>query len=136
MAAEGIDHGADGHFWLPGGRVGCSRSSDDRGAGDMEDRSDENTERPRPSVFATQAMVLGGLVLLMGTTGFRGFWLWVIVGVGGVVIACLLLGSSAHARETLIHAMEQWPLWLYRVSGGMIVTLAVLFGADVILHGL
>ena len=90
---------------------------------------------PGPRFLATQGMVLGGLILFMGTTGFHGFWVWVILGVVGVVIACFLLGCSAKARETLIHAIEQWPPWLYRLSGVMLVTLAILFGADVILHG-
>ena len=89
---------------------------------------------PGPRFVTTQGMVLGGLILLMGTTGFHGFWLWVVLGVVEVVIACFLLGCSANVRETLIHGIEQWPSWLYRLSGLMIVTLAILFGADVILH--
>ena len=30
---------------------------------------------PGPRFLATQGMVLGGLVLLIGTTEFQGFWL-------------------------------------------------------------
>ena len=90
---------------------------------------------PGPRFLATQGMVLGGLLLLMGTTGFHGFWLWVLLGVVGVVTACFVLGCSAKVRETLIHVIEQGPSWLYRLTGLMIVTLAILFGADVILQG-
>ena len=90
---------------------------------------------PGPRFLATQGMVLGGLILFMGTTGFHGFWLWVLLGVVGVVIACFVLGCSADVRETLIHVIDQGPSWLYRLSGLVIVTLAILFGADVILQG-
>ena len=90
---------------------------------------------PGPRFLATQGMVLGGLVLLIGTNEFQGFWLWVTLGFFGVVVGCFMLGASSSSRERLIHLLGQWPSWLYRLGGVMVVCFAVLFGADLILHG-
>ena len=82
-----------------------------------------------------QGIVLAGLILIMGTTGFQGFELWVAVGGLGIGLASFILGCSPGTRNKLVHAVEQWPLWLYRVGGLMMMSLAVLFGADLILSG-
>jgi len=82
-----------------------------------------------------QGIVLAGLVLVIGTTGFQGFGLWVSVGCLGVALASFLLGCSADTRDNLVRSVGQWPLWLYRLGGIMMVSFAVLFGADLILSG-
>jgi hypothetical protein len=82
-----------------------------------------------------QGIVLAGLVLVMGTTGFRGFGLWVLVGCLGIALASFVLGCATDTRDNLVRSVEQWPLWLYRLGGLMMVSLAVLFGADLILFG-
>ena len=82
-----------------------------------------------------QGIVLAGLVLVIGTTGFQGFGLWVSVGCLGVALASFLLGCSADTRDNLVRSVERWPLWLYRLGGIMMVSFAVLFGADLILSG-
>lgn len=83
-----------------------------------------------------QGIVLAGLVLVIGTSGFQAFGLWVLVGCLGVALASFLLGCSSSTREKVVRTIERWPLWLYRLGGVMMVTLAVLFGADLILYGL
>ena len=80
-----------------------------------------------------QGIVLAGLVLVMGTTGFQGFGLWVFVGCLGIAVASFVLGCSHDTRENLVRSIERWPLWWYRLGGLMMVSLAVLFGADLIL---
>jgi len=82
-----------------------------------------------------QGIVLAGLVLVIGTTGFQGFGLWVSVGCLGVALASFLLGCSADTRDNLVRSVGQWPLWLYRLGGIMMVSFAVLFGVDLILSG-
>ena len=82
-----------------------------------------------------QGILLAGLVLVMGTTGFQGFGLWVFVGCLGIAMASFVLGCSADTRENLVRSIERWPLWVYRLGGFMMMSLAVLFGADVILSG-
>ncbi len=82
-----------------------------------------------------QGIVLAGLVLVMGTNGFQGFGLWVLVGCLGIALAAFLLGCSTDTRDNLIRSVERWPLWWYRLGGFMMMSLAVLFGADLILSG-
>jgi len=82
-----------------------------------------------------QGIVLIGLVLVIGTTGFQGFGIWVSVGGLGVAMACFILGCSSNIWDNLVRSVERWPLWLYRVGGVMMICLAVLFGADLILYG-
>ena len=82
-----------------------------------------------------QGIVLAGLVLVMGTTGFQGYGLWVFVGCLGIALASFVLGCSTGTRESLVRLIERWPLWLYRLGGFLTVSVAVLFGADLILSG-
>ena len=82
-----------------------------------------------------QIIVLIGLVLVMGTPGFQGSWIWVSVGTLGIAIASFILGCSSNIRDNLVRSVERWPLWLYRLYGVMMMSLAFLFGADLILYG-
>ena len=48
-----------------------------------------------------QGIVLAGLVLMMGTTGFQGFGLWVVVGCLGIVTGFFRIGVfTRHSRES------------------------------------
>lgn len=82
-----------------------------------------------------QGIVLGGIFLVIGTTGFQGFGLWGSMGFLSIAIASFLLGSSSNTRDHFLGLAERWPLWVYRLSGLMMVSLAVLLGADLILNG-
>ena len=81
------------------------------------------------------AMMLMGLVLIVGTTGLRGFWLWVACGGIAVAKACLVLGTSASFRDRVLHKVGTCPVWLHRCNGMVSVVLTVLLAADVMLHG-
>ncbi len=85
--------------------------------------------------WVTQGMILGGLVLAIGTTTFQGFWLWVVCGFIAVGKACILLWSSEAFRARLMQIVSRWPYWVYRCCGLASLVLAVLLAADVILHG-
>ncbi len=85
--------------------------------------------------WVTQGMILGGLVLAIGTTTFQGFWLWVVCGFIAVWKACILLGSSEAFRTRLMQIVRRWPYWVYRGCGLVTLVLAVLLAADVMLHG-
>lgn len=90
---------------------------------------------PGQRFWLTQGMLLMGLVLIIGTAPFQGFWLWVGCGVIMVLKACLLLGSSVVFRDRLTTLATSWPMWVYRVSGILALALAVLLAADIILYG-
>lgn len=85
--------------------------------------------------WVTQGMILGGLVLAMGTTTFQGFGLWVACGFIAVWKACILLGSSEAFGTRLMQIVRRWPYWVYRGCGLVTLVLAVLLAADVMLHG-
>ncbi len=90
---------------------------------------------PWPRFWFGQAVLLMGLLLMIGTTNLAAFWLWAVCGALAVIKACLLLGAPVSRREW----MRQWlggrPSWLYRVSGSIGLVLAVGLAADLILHG-
>ena len=85
--------------------------------------------------WVTQAMLLFGLVLIIGTAPFQGFWLWVGCGVIAVLKACLILGSSEDFLDRLATMAINQSMWVYRVSGLLTLVVAFLFAADIILHG-
>ena len=85
--------------------------------------------------WLAQGLLLIGLVLIIGTAPFQGFWLWVACGVIMVFKACILLGSSVAFRDRLMTLASTWPMWVYRVSGVLTLVLAVLLAADIILYG-
>ena len=92
-------------------------------------------DNPGQRFWLTQGMLLMGLVLIIGTAPFRWFWLWVGCGVLMVLKGCLLLGSSVAFRDRLRTLATSWPMWVYRVSGILMLALAVLLAADIILYG-
>lgn len=85
--------------------------------------------------WVSQGMLLGGLVLAIGTTTFQGFWLWVICGYSLCGQACLLLGLSETFGIRLMQIMNRWPYWVHRCCGVVVLILAVLLSTDAILHG-
>ncbi len=85
--------------------------------------------------WVAQGMLLMGLVLIIGTAPLQGFWLWVGCGVLIVVKACILLGASVAFRDRFTAQAKSWPWWVYRVSGVLMLGLAVLLAADIILNG-
>ena len=90
---------------------------------------------PWQRFWMTQGMLMIGLVLIIGTPTFQGFWLWVGFGVVVVIKACILLGSSEEFRKRLITMTTTMPMWVYRGSGILTLVIAVLLAADTILHG-
>ncbi len=90
---------------------------------------------PWQRFWVTQGMLMIGLVLIIGTATFQGFWLWVGFGVVVVIKACILLGSSEEFRNRLITMATARPMWVYRGSGILTLVLAVLLAADTILYG-
>ncbi len=82
-----------------------------------------------------QAILLLGLLLMIGTTDLSGMWVWVACGVLAVTKACLLLGATTSCLDRVLQRISRWPLWLYRCGGVVDLALAVVLAADFILHG-
>ena len=82
-----------------------------------------------------QAIMLMGLILMIGTVGLKGFWVWVACGGLAVAKACILLGATASGRDRILRRINHWPVWLYRCSGMIHLALAVGLAADLILYG-
>lgn len=82
----------------------------------------------------TQGMLFLGLVLVVGTAEFQGFWIWVTCGMVIVGKACVLLGAGRDFRTRLLGLLDRWPMWAYRCGGVAMVILAVCLATDVILN--
>ena len=80
----------------------------------------------------TQGMILGGLVLVLGASTHRGYWLWVTVGLVGVGKALTLLGAPESLRDRMLNLWERSPLWAHRLTGLLLVVLATLLTIDTI----
>ena len=83
----------------------------------------------------TQALLICGLILIVGTLMLEGFWLWIVCGLIMVVKACLFLGGTDLFRMRLLQLVNGWPYWTIRVVGMLNLGLAVLLAGDLILHG-
>lgn len=90
---------------------------------------------PSSRFLVTQGMVLAGLLLVIGTTSWQGFWLWVTVGSLTVGLAMVMLGASEHFRQQLATIVQRSPLWAHRLGGVLMVILATLLAMDLIRHG-
>lgn len=82
-----------------------------------------------------QAVLLIGLLLMIGTTGLVAFWLWAVCGAVAAIKGCLLLGAPLSWRERILQWLGTWPPWLYRVGGTIDLALAIGLAADLMLHG-
>ncbi|RMH08999.1 MAG: hypothetical protein D6704_02110 [Nitrospirae bacterium] len=93
-------------------------------------------EDPWRRFWFTQGIILTGLILIIGTSTFQGFWLWVSWGVLVVIKGCVLLGASEETlRMRLMSRMLNWPWWIHRLSGVVTLVLTALLTVDLILHG-
>ena len=90
---------------------------------------------PWPRFWFAQAVLLIGLLLMVGTTDLTAFWLWAVCGALAAIKGCLLLGAPVSWRERVLRWLGTWPSWLYRVGGTIDLVLAVGLAADLILHG-
>lgn len=90
---------------------------------------------PLGRFLLTQAMILGGLVLMLGSASLLGYWLWMPFGLLGVVNALALIGAPQPARERILQWLGRRPLWVHRVAGVMMVALATLLVIDTIRGG-
>ena len=85
--------------------------------------------------WVAQAMLLMGLLLMIGTEDLKGFWVWVACGGITVAKACFLLGATASCRDRVLQRIGNWPVWLHRCGGMVNLAFAVCLAADLILHG-
>ena len=90
---------------------------------------------PWQRFWVTQAMLLFGLVLIIGTAPLQGFWLWVGCGVIAVLKACFILGLSKDFLGRLAIMATNQAMWVYRGSGLLTLVLAFLLATDTILYG-
>lgn len=89
---------------------------------------------PSRRFLTTQGMVLGGLLLVIGTASWQGFWVWMIIGALAVGLAMLMLSATDHMREQLATLVQRAPLWAHRLAGLLMLVLATLLAMDLIRH--
>lgn len=94
------------------------------------DRIGRALRDPLARFLLTQGMILGGLVLLVGSSVREGDWVWSFLGAFLVIKALILLGASPWLRERLLDWWGRIPLWAHRLSGTALVALATLLAID------
>jgi len=77
-----------------------------------------------------QLGILGGLILMLGTSDYRGYWLWASLGGLAVLKGLVILGAREGLYHWLIERWERFPSWAIRLTGVLYVGLAALLTLD------
>lgn len=86
--------------------------------------------RPVHRFLLTQAAILFGLLLLLGTTGHRAYWLWAILGGIAILKGMFFLGAPGRLRDRVFNWWCHLPRWGQRLCGVLTVGLAALLIID------
>jgi len=73
-----------------------------------------------------QGTGLSGLLLLLASAEPPRDWFWMTIGAVVTLKALVLLGLRETTRNRLMRWWQAWPDWSLRMSGFMVVALAVL----------
>lgn len=80
-------------------------------------------------------LMVAGLVLIVGSSGLEGDWLWVIVGAVVVGKGMLLVSLSESSRHTVEDWWRRRPVWADQIMGVASMALATLLAIDLIRVG-
>ncbi len=86
--------------------------------------------QPVSRFLLSQVAILGGLVLLLGTSGHQGAWLWRTIGFLGVLTGMFFLGAPAGLSTGPLRWWGGIPPWVHRLVGILLVALATLLTID------
>ena len=87
---------------------------------------------PVKGFVLSEGVLLIGLLLVTGSGGLRGRWLWTAIGGLMAIKALLLLGFTDKKRQSLFAQWERVPPITHRLAGVMLVALATLLAIDTI----
>ncbi|MFM8551508.1 MAG: hypothetical protein ACKOCD_04220 [Nitrospiraceae bacterium] len=87
---------------------------------------------PLRRLLIAQGMILGGLLLFLGTAPLRGAWLWALLGSLTVVKGLLLLGCSPSLRDRVLDWWGRCPVWVHRLAGVLLLALGTLLAVDTV----
>lgn len=87
---------------------------------------------PLGGLLMAQGMILGGLLLFLGTSALRGAWLWTVLGALTAVKGLLVLGISAPLRDRCVEWWGQRPSWWHRLAGVLLLALGTLLAVDIV----
>jgi threonine/homoserine/homoserine lactone efflux protein len=85
-----------------------------------------------PRFLIGNGILLLGLLLLAGSPGLQGRWLWAALGGVAVVKALLLLGLSDPYQRAWVSRWQRLPAIIHRLAGVLYVALATLLAIDTI----
>ncbi len=85
---------------------------------------------PLPRMAWSYGVMLSGLILLLGSSGLRGAWVWMGVGAISVGKALVWLGLSDTARQAWLDRWLRLPPWACRLVGTTAVIFATLLAVD------
>ena len=85
---------------------------------------------PFKRLLVGQGILLAGLLLVVGSAGLRGRWLWTALGCLIVVKTLILLGLHDKGRRSVLALLDRLPPLTHRVIGVVSVALATLLAID------
>jgi hypothetical protein len=87
---------------------------------------------PFRRLLLTQGMILGGLLLILGTGQLRGAWLWMTLGFLTVAKGLVLLGIRDQLRNRWMAWWTRFPILMHRLTGVVLLVLASLLMIDLL----
>jgi threonine/homoserine/homoserine lactone efflux protein len=83
-----------------------------------------------PRFLIGNGILLIGLLLLAGSPGLQGRWLWATLGGVTVLKALLLLGLPDSYQRAWLSRWQHLPAFIHRLAGVLYVALATLLAID------
>jgi threonine/homoserine/homoserine lactone efflux protein len=97
-----------------------------------QDRMRRTLADPLGILLMAQGMILGGLLLFLGTSALRGAWLWMVLGALTAVKGLLLLSIAAPLRDRWMERWGRSPAWVHRLAGVLLLALGTLLAVDIV----
>ena len=91
-----------------------------------------NLADPFSRFLLLQGAALAGVLVVLGSSVEQRSWFWIAIGSLATAKALILLGLSAHHRNRLFAWWCARPLWLQRLAGLVVVTLATFLAIDAV----
>ena len=85
---------------------------------------------PSYRFLGTQAGLLAGLVLVLGTSGHQGSWFWMVIGAVAILKSMFLMGASTGLSERVMTRWAKLPSWTLRLCGLLLLVVSSLLAID------
>jgi uncharacterized protein YjeT (DUF2065 family) len=88
---------------------------------------------PLSRLLTALSVMVAGTSLILGVASPLRQWWWVALGALAIVKGMAILGLRDATRVRLLYRWARWPGWAHRLSGAVLLALAVLLLFDQLL---